>query len=460
MESVMDERITSSLDYFTKHEKQFIDELAELIHYQSISTPPKNVDGLAGAVDWIAERLRRIPLDNVKIHSTSGQPILFGGSKSKHKSSPTILLFGHYDVVSIGDPNSWKTDPFKAEQVGDYIYGRGSSDMKGPIISVCAALQSIRSNGGFPCNIKIFLEGEEEFYSPSLQSFLESNRTKLACDYCLSPDAGMLGKEKPTVVYSLRGAAMFKVTVFGPSQDLHSGMFGGVVQNPVHVLCGLLTGLHNEHGQIQLPDFYNNVLPLTEEERAVLARHPYDERAFLDQTGVQELWGETGFSPIERVGRRPALEVVLFDAGSMKHSIPSKAVAVINIRLVPNQTPGSIHDQLKVYFRKKMPPALKWDLEFLGGCAPTSIDSSSKFVKLFGKSLEEVWGEEVVYHPHGGSMPAVSMIQSTIGIGTILSGPTLPDDHLHSPNERMHIPTWRRFTEALIRFIYSLDESI
>jgi acetylornithine deacetylase/succinyl-diaminopimelate desuccinylase-like protein len=458
-ENPMEERVGLTLDYFAGHAEDFISDIVALVGHQSISTPSRNLEGLLSASKWISDRLKRIPLERVQVYETSGLPIVYGEDVREERAGPTVLFYGHYDVVSAGDPEEWKTDPFTATQVAEHLYGRGTSDMKGQIICICAALESLQATCGLPCNVKILLEGEEEHYSPDLKSFIETNRSMLSCDFCLSPDAGMLGENTPTIVYSLRGTAAFRLRVFGSRQDLHSGMFGGVTRNPIHVLCHLLAGLHDEEGRVAVRGFYDPVLPLTDGERLALKDHPHDEVYFMRQTGVRELWGEHGFTAIERNGRRPALETTYIHAGELKPLIPSRAEAGINVRIVPEQTPEVVHRQLSEYCAENIPPTVDWELDFIGGGSPAQTACSSGYFGLFRESLEQVWGEKVVAHPHGGSIPAVSMIQSALGVDTILSGSTLPDDHLHGPNERLHMPTWQSFTEALIRFLVGLDRT-
>lgn len=312
-------------------------------------------------------------------------------------------------------------------------------------------------SGGMPINVKFLVEGEEEIGSPNLENFLVANKALLACDFALNPDTGMIGPQTPTITYGLRGLGYFELRLTGPSQDLHSGLFGGAVHNPAQVLCELVAGMHDAQGRVTLPGFYDKVRPLDAEERAELARLPVDEDFYLKQTGAPALFGEAGYSAVERVAGRPTLEVngLLsgFTGEGSKTVLPSKAMAKISMRLVPDQDPDEVQEQLRQYIQERAPKTVRWELIKHAGGHPSITDRNMPGVIALSKALEATWGIRPVYKREGGSVPVTAQMSKLLGVESVLTGFGLPDDNAHAPNEKMHLPTFYRGLEAITRYL-------
>jgi len=311
--------------------------------------------------------------------------------------------------------------------------------------------------------LKYLLEGEEEIGSPSLPAFLEEHKEILGCTFALNPDAGMTSPDLPTIVHALRGLAYFEVKVVGPAHDLHSGLYGGIVQNPAIVLSDLISGMHDAHGRITLPGFYDRVVPLTNEERQEILRLPMDEAYYKKITGAPALYGEEGYSPVERVGARPTLDVNGLYSGFIgsgsKTVIPSWAMAKISMRLVPNQDPNEVHQQLCKYLTDNAPETVTWDVQVYASGAACLTDANHPAVKALALAQETVWNCKPLYRREGGSIPVVADMRKILGVESVLTGFGLPDDNLHAPNEKLHLPTWYRGIETLIHFFYNVAES-
>jgi acetylornithine deacetylase/succinyl-diaminopimelate desuccinylase-like protein len=327
------------------------------------------------------------------------------------------------------------------------------------MVSLLAAEAWIR-NGGLPLNLKFIIEGEEEIGSPNLEAFIIEHKELLACDYAINPDTGMIAADVPTITYGLRGLAYFEIRLSGPEHDLHSGLFGGAVHNPAQVLCELVAGMHDAQGRITLPGFYDSVRPLAEEERRALAQLPIDEAFFLKQTGAPALFGEAGYSPAERVGARPTLEVngLLsgFTGEGSKTVLPAHAMAKISMRLVPDQHPDQVQQQLERYLREHAPATVRWQVLKHAGGQASITDLHLPAVACLSEALQATWGKPPVFKREGGSVPVVSQMQRALGVESVLTGFGLPDDNLHAPNEKIHLPTFYLGIEAFIRFYANL----
>ena len=317
--------------------------------------------------------------------------------------------------------------------------------------------------GCLAVNLKFLIEGEEEIGSPNLEDFIARNKPLLACDFAINPDTGMVDRDVPTIVYGLRGLAYFEVRLTGPAHDLHSGLYGGVVNNPAQVLCELIAGMHDKNGRVTLPGFYDKVLPLDLEERQELARLPIDNNFYLKQTGAPALFGETGYTPVEQVGTRPTLEVngLLsgFTGEGSKTVLPAKAMAKISMRLVPDQDPQEVHQQLLRYLELHAPPTVTWQVDVMAGGPACLANRHLPAVVALSQALEATWGKRPVYKREGGSVPVVAQMQSLLGIESVLTGFGLPDDNLHAPNEKVNVPTYYLGIDAMIRFISLLGKA-
>ena len=452
----MSDLVSSAVQYAQKNKDVFLNSFREFLEIPSISADAKYKDDIQKAAQWLANYLKEIGINKIKIFKTKMHPIVYGEYLVAGPNFPTILIYGHYDVQPPDPLNEWHTKPFKPTIKGDYLFARGSSDMKGQIMVSLTAVESIMKTTHLPINIKFLFEGEEEIGSVSIERFLEGHKDLLKSDFVLNLDAGMIDAKTPTIVYGLRGLAYFEIHISGPEHDLHSGIFGGIVYNPAQALCELLAGMKDENGVIQLPGFYNFVSQLSELEKNQLLKLPLNDELFLKQTGVNELWGEKGFTSIERIGARPTLEIhgILtgYTGEGPKTVIPSSAMAKISTRLVPNQTPDLIYQQLVQYFEEKSPRQVNWSIKQLASDPACIIDRNFYATKYFSQALKDVWGVEPVFKREGGSIPIVFYIKKILGIESVLSGFGLPDDHIHAPNERLHLPTWEKGIETTIRF--------
>jgi len=447
-----------ALQYAHEHYKQFLDSLCDLLKIPSVSTSPEHTRDIQAAANWLAEKLRSLGMARVQVLPTKGHPVVYGEWMNSG-SAPTILVYGHYDVQPAEPIELWLTDPFEPDVRGENLYARGASDMKGQIIASLAAIESILRCSQMPVNLKFMLEGEEEIGSPNLRAFMHDHRELLACNLALNPDTGMIALDVPTLTYALRGLAYFEVRVYGPDHDLHSGLFGGVVHNPAQVLCDLISGMHDSQGRITLPGYYDRVREMEPEERTELAYLPMDQDYFKNQAGVKNLWGEAGFTPVERVGARPTLEVngLLsgFTGQGSKTVLPAWAMAKISMRLVPDQDPQEVYEQLSAYLKSNAPDTVRWEISQFSGGPACMIQRNSHGNHAMAEALEAIWGRRPLFKREGGSVPVVGEIQEILGSDSVLTGFGLPDDNVHGPNEKLHLPTWYKGIDALIHFFYN-----
>ncbi|MDO8754859.1 MAG: dipeptidase [Anaerolineales bacterium] len=451
--------VQKALDYVRSNSGRYLDELKEFLAIPSISTLDENKGDVQRGAQWVAAQLRSFKMDNVQIMPTGGHPVVYGEWLGADKSAPTVMIYGHYDVQPVDPLELWTSDPFTAVVRGDYLFARGSSDMKGQVMASLKAVEAIVRTTGLPVNIKWLIEGEEEIGSEHLGEFIKNNKELLACDYCLNPDAGMIGTDKPTITTGLRGLAYFELKVHGPSKDLHSGLFGGTIHNPAQALIELVAGMHDKNGKITLPGFYDKVRKLSKKEREDFKRLPIRDKELIQMTGVPALWGEPQFIPAERVGARPTLEVngLLsgFTGQGSKTVLPAWAMAKISCRLVPDQSPEETFKQMKAYLKKNAPKTIKWELTNLHNAGAALVSTDSAGVQALAAALESVWGKRPYFKREGGSIGSVVLLQKYIGADSLLTGFGLPDDNVHSPNERLHLPTWYKGMEAFTHFFYN-----
>jgi len=451
---------TVAIEYAFQNKQRFLSQLMDFIAIPSISTDRERTGDIQRAAEWIATRLKNTGLQNIQILLTGGHPVVFAESINAGENAPTVLIYGHYDVQPPDPLNLWHSDPFKPEVRGENLFARGASDMKGQVMATISAIEAILHTSTLPINIKFLIEGEEEIGSPNLGAFISSHKDLLVSDFALNPDTGMISADLPTITYALRGLAYFELRVFGPDHDLHSGTFGGVVHNPAQALCELITGMHDQQGQVTLPGFYNKVRDLDETERQELARLSMDEDFYMNQTGAPALWGEEGYSPVERTGARPTLEVNGLNSGftgeGSKTVLPSMAMAKISTRLVPDQDPEEVHQQFLEYLRINTPNTIRYEVIKLTGGTASISDLDSKGVQAMESALSDVWGKRPLFKREGGSVPVVAQFQELLNIESVNCGFSLQDDNAHSPNEKLHLPTWYRGIETYIRFFFNL----
>ncbi len=452
----------AALDYARSNNARFLSELKDFLRIPSISTDPGHKEDMVKAANWVAEQLTNLNLNHVEIFDTTGHPVVFGEITSKTKSAQTILIYGHYDVQPAEPLELWTTDAFEPVERGENLYARGASDMKGQVMATIKALESVLEVGELPINIKFLIEGEEEIGSPNLGEFIAQHSDLLSCDFALNPDTGMIAPDLPTITYALRGLAYFEVRIDGPDHDLHSGIYGGVVHNPAQALCELIAGMHDDNGKVTLPGFYEKVRQISEDERAELSRLPMDEDFYLQQTGAPALWGEPQYSPVERVGARPTLEVNGFYSGFIgegsKTVLPAWAMAKISTRLVPDQDPDEVHQQLVQYLEENSPDSIKYTVNSLVGSPASISDQNSAGVKAMQTAMQQVWDKKPLFRREGGSVPVVVLFMDILKVDSVNCGFSLPDDNAHSPNEKLHLPTWTKGIDTIINFVYNLAE--
>ncbi len=446
------------IEYAQNNRPLFLAELTEFLRIPSISTQAEHQADIQRAATWLKEQLLSIGFDQATIMPTAGHPVVYGEWLAAGKSAPTILIYGHYDVQPPDPLELWRSPPFEPTIVDGDIVARGASDDKGQLFTHLKALESIaRTIGAPPVNIKCILEGEEEMGSPSLQPFIQDHAALLAADVAIISDTHILGKNMPSIVYALRGLAYIQVEVAGPDHDLHSGVYGGAVHNPIHALCEMIAGLHDEHGRVAIPGFYDRVRPLGDQERTELAKIPFDRQAWQAQAGVERDWGEAAYTIIERTTGRPTLDVNGIWGGytgaGAKTVLPSKAFAKISMRLVPDQRPDEIAQCITRHLLDLTPPTVQVRVKTLHGGESAIVRRDSPAMQAAFRAYATSFGREPIFVREGGSLPVVATLQQVLGIDTILMGFGLPDDRLHSPNEKFHLANFYRGIETSIHFL-------
>ena len=452
--------LNEALEYAHQNRERFLTELKEVLTIPSISTDPDHKPDMQRAAEWMASQLRAIGMENVQIMPTKGHPAVYGEWQHAGGSMPTVMIYGHYDVQPPDPLELWSTPPFEPSVRGENLFARGSADMKGQVVASFKAVEAIVKNGGFPVNLKWLIEGEEEIGSEHLDDFIKDHKNLLACDFCLNTDAGILAPDQPSITTGLRGLAYFELRVQGPSKDLHSGLFGGIVHNPAQALAELISGMHDKKGKVTLPGFYDKVRKISKKEHKDFARLPLSKKTYLEQTTVPALWGEAEFTPQERLGARPTLEVngLLsgFTGPGSKTVLPAWAMAKISCRLVPDQTPRETAKQLNKYLKANAPKDVTWKLQYLHGAGAALVSTDSVGVKAMSKAMETVWKRAPYLLREGGSIGVVEQLQKRLDVDSVLTGFGLPDCDAHSPNEKLHLPTWEKGIDALIHFFYNL----
>jgi acetylornithine deacetylase/succinyl-diaminopimelate desuccinylase-like protein len=449
--------LDKALAFAQNNHERYLAELKEYVRIPSISTLPVHKADVQRTAEWLAAQMQRMGLQHVAITPTGGHPVVYGEWLEAH-GKPTVLIYGHYDVQPVDPLDEWETPPFEPTVRGEEMYARGPADSKGQSHSVLKALEAYLATGGLPLNVKLMLEGEEEMGSQNLPAFISGHRAKLQSDLFLNTDSGIERADVPSLVYALRGMAYFELWVYGPSQDLHSGLFGGSVHNPAQVLCDLIAGMHDANGHITLPGFYDKVRVWSDAERAELAKVPHSDDAWRKLAGVPQLYGEAGFSTAERIGFRPTLEIngMLsgFTAEGMKTIVPARAMAKISTRLVPDQDADAVEAQLNAYVRTHAPATVKWEVRKLTRSAPAIVvERDTAGMRAAVAALEDVFDRKPIFQLMGGSVPVVSMVKEYLNVDVIMLGfAILSDSNIHSPNEHAHLPSYYLGIEAFIRF--------
>jgi len=448
-------------DYIEANKQRFLDELFELLRFPSVSADSKYKGDVLKAADYLAEKLKAAGADRVEICPTAGNPIVYG-EKIVDPSKPTVLVYGHYDVQPPEPLELWDTPPFEPTVRDGKIFARGACDDKGQMYMHVKAFEVMQASGALPCNIKFMIEGEEEVGSENLGIYVKANKERLKADVVLISDTAMISLENPSLETGLRGLSYLEVEVTGPNRDLHSGVYGGAVANPATVLAKMIASLHDEQNRVTIPGFYDQVVELSSEEREALNAAPFDEEEYKTDLGIDELWGEAGYTTIERTGIRPTLEVNGIWGGYIgegaKTVLPSKAHAKISMRLVPNQKSADITNLFQEHFERIAPKYVKVKVTPHHGGEPAVTPTDSLAYKAAQLAIKESFGKDPIPCRGGGSIPIVSLFEAELGLKTVLMGFGLDSDNLHSPNEKYDIANYFKGIETIPLFHHYFAE--
>ena len=431
------------VSYINSHRDNYVEELKEFLKIPSISTLAENKPDMKTAAEFVAGKLRSAGMQNVKIIETKGHPLIYADWLNA-PGKPTVLVYGHYDVQPVDPINLWDSPPFEPTIKDGKIYARGATDDKGQMYMHIKTVEAyMKTEGTLPLNVKFIIEGEEEIGSGNLEEFVNKNQELLKCNAVLISDTSLYGPGIPTLTYGLRGLCYMEVEVIGPNRDLHSGTFGGGVDNPINVLAEMISKLKDNNGKIKIPGFYKDVVNLTKKERDNFKTLPFSEKKYAQELGVKELKGEKGYSTLERIWARPTLDcngiIGGFTGDGAKTVLPSKAKAKISMRLVPNQDPKKIAKLFKSYINKIAPKTVKLNMKDLHGAYPiaTSLDDSATIAAA--NALSKVFGKKTVFMREGGSIPIVVTFAKKLKASPVLMGMGLDSENLHSPNEHFNL---------------------
>lgn len=448
----------NALEHARQHWPETVEALVDLLRWPSISTLAHHAPDMQRTAEWLAAYMSDSGLEAVHILPTAGYPVVYGEWLGAGEGAPTLLAYGHYDVQPVDPVDEWQTPPFEPQVRGDNLYARGASDDKGQLLAVIAAARAyLHTAGRLPINLKIMLEGEEEISSPNMAAFVRDHLSRLAADAVLICDGGIQGPDLPMITYGVRGMAYMEVEVRGPATDLHSGTFGGVVDNPFNVLVQILAQLKDPAtGRVNIPGFYDRVQPLSAEERQLLAAVPMGDVEFRALTGCPALAGEAGYTPLERTAVRPTLDIHGMPGGftgeGKKTVIPARAAAKVSMRLVPDQDPAEIARLFTERVQALAPDTVEVSVRTLGAARPAYMDPRLPALQAAHQAYELGFGAAPVYVRGGGTLPIVTDFQDVLGAPVILMGFGLPDDNAHAPNEKFHLPTFRRAIDTLIHY--------
>jgi acetylornithine deacetylase/succinyl-diaminopimelate desuccinylase-like protein len=440
--------------YIESNRDRFLGELYEWLKIPSVSADSRHKDDVRRAGEYAKARLEELGAD-VRLIETKGHPIVFG-EKKVDPSRPTVLVYGHYDVQPPDPLDLWKSPPFEPTVRDGRIYARGSCDDKGQAYMHIKAFEILSKHNLLNCNVKFMIEGEEEVGSDNLPTFVKENRDLLKADVILISDTSLLSLDHPSITVGLRGLSYMEVEVIGANRDLHSGVYGGAVANPINELCRMVASLQDEQGRVTIPGFYDKVKTLSAEERKALNAAPFNLEAYKKELGIAEIKGEEGFTTMERTGVRPTLDCNGIWGGytgeGAKTVLPSKAHAKISMRLVPNQDPGEITELFTKHFKSIAPPWVTVKVAAHHGGQPAVTPTDSKAYKAASKAFEEVWGKTPIPTRDGGSIPIVALFKKELGLDSVLMGFGLDSDALHSPNESYGIKNFLIGIETIVAF--------
>jgi acetylornithine deacetylase/succinyl-diaminopimelate desuccinylase-like protein len=442
-------------DYLEANKDRFLNELLELLRIPSVSADSKYKADVARCADAVKQHLLAAGCDVAEVCPTKGHPIVYG-EKIIDPALPTVLVYGHYDVQPADPLELWHSGPFEPVIKDGRIYARGACDDKGQMFMHIKAFEVMNKTNTLACNVKMMIEGEEEVGSNNLGAFLEANVDKLKADIVLVSDTSMISMEHPSIETGLRGLAYMEVEVTGPNRDLHSGVYGGAVANPINQLCKMIASLHDEQNRITIPGFYDKVLDLKPSERDDLNKAPFDLEEYKKELAVDEVWGEKGYTTVERTGTRPTLDVNGIWGGYIgegaKTVLPSKAYAKISMRLVPNQISSEISNLFAEHFRSIAPPGVTVKVTAHHGGEPVVTPTDSPAYKAAAKAIMETFGKAPIPTRGGGSIPIIALFERILGLKTVLLGFGLDNDNIHSPNEKYDVFNYFKGIETIPYF--------
>ncbi len=449
-------------DYQEQNKDRFLNELLELLRIPSVSADSKYKADVAACAEAVKEHLLRAGADTAEVCPTAGHPIVYA-EKIIDPALPTVLVYGHYDVQPADPLHLWHSGPFEPVIKDGKIFARGACDDKGQMYMHIKALETMVKTNTMPCNIKVMIEGEEEVGSSNLGKFLEDNQQRLKADIVLVSDTSMISMDAPSIESGLRGLSYMEVEVTGPNRDLHSGVYGGAVANPATILCKMIASLHDENNHITVAGFYDKVAELSAAERAAINNAPFNLDEYKAELGVQEEWGEKGYTTLERTGIRPTLEVNGIWGGytgeGAKTVLPSKAYAKISMRLVPNQVSDEISNLFKKHFESIAPASVQVKVTAHHGGEPVVTPTDSAAYQAAAKAIRTTFGKEPIPTRGGGSIPIIALFERTLGLKTVLLGFGLDNDNIHSPNEKYDVFNYYKGIETIPYFHKFFAES-
>lgn len=431
-------------DFIKSNNERYLKELKHFLSFPSISTDPENKKDVLECAEYLKQHMESIGMQNAGVYPTKGHPVVYSDWLNAGADKPTVLIYGHYDVQPVDPIELWTSPPFEAEVRGENLYARGSADDKGQVFIHLKAIEAhLSQNKSLPVNIKLLIEGEEEIGSVNLGQFIKDNVELLKCDVIVVSDTSMFSKELPALGYALRGLCYMQVDLTGPNRDLHSGQYGGSVENPINALAEMISKMKDADGKILIDGFYDDVAPLSKEEKDNFAKLPFNDEEYAKGLEVDSLAGEKGFSTLERIWARPTLDCNGiwggFTGEGAKTVLPSKASAKISMRLVPNQDPDKIAQLFVDYVRKITPRGIKADVYGQHHGKPWISPIDSKWNKAAIKALKAGFGKEPVFMREGGSIPIVFTLEEYLKAPTVLLGFGLPDENAHSPDEHLNM---------------------
>lgn len=438
-------------EFLASNQNRHMDELFEFLRIPSVSADSAHSGDMTTCAEFVQKAMQSAGL-SAEITATKGHPIVYG-ERIEDDSLPTVLIYGHYDVQPPDPLDLWTSPPFEPQIRDGKIYARGATDDKGQLFTHLKAIEAwINTEKRLPVNVKVLIEGEEEVGSDNLDRFLESDKDRLKADVAVISDTSQYGDGIPAITYGLRGIIAAEVRLTGPSRDLHSGVFGGSIANPANAVAMLCGSLVDENGRVQIPGFYDDVIPLSEKEQQQFADLPFSENDFLQEVGSTAVFGEEGFSTLERRWSRPTCDINGIVSGytgeGPKTIVPSKACAKITCRLVPGQDPRKIIDSLETFLQQRCPDGLTFEFVRFHGCEAFVFDPTSPWITAAGEAIEAAFGKPPVFIREGGSIPVVSSFQQILGIDTLLLGWGRNTDNLHSPDEHFHVEDFHNGIKA------------